>query len=210
MSGLCVIAIAGSSPSTCERALATSCRPSQKSPMPTSQNPPAPRAMRTARSSRTGIPARLERARDARAVQPPVVVAAHGEDAERRLDRAQPIGDRFGRDEPAAYDPLDHEVAEQQHEVRSCGIDLGHDTIELLNAGTRRSDVEIRRKRHAQRPTVQQGSVIGTSRTTSRRGSRMKAWNPHHSTTAAMHPSTISRRRLRDSFMSAATAAPPG
>jgi hypothetical protein len=65
-----------------------------------------------------------ERAAHALAVEPPVVIAEHGVDAERRAKVFELRGDLFGLDELAADHVLNHEVAEQEDEVGPQRVDL--------------------------------------------------------------------------------------
>ena len=78
-----------------------------------------------------------ERALDARRVQPPVVIAQDGVDAERRVEVFQDRSDALRRNEAAAHDTLDDEVAEQHHQIRVTGVGQRDDALELPDSDIR-------------------------------------------------------------------------
>ena len=87
---------------------------------------------------------RAERARHARAVVPPVVVAEHGEDAERRAKWLQPGRRHLGLDPSPPDHPVHDEVPQQHHEVGPALVDEGDDAVELLGADVRGARVQVR------------------------------------------------------------------
>lgn len=94
----------------------------------------------------------FERAAHAIVIEPPVVIAEHGDDAGRGTKPAKLRGNRLRRNEAASDDTLNDQVAEYAHDVGVRGIGPIHDPPQLAQAVERRPDVQIRQDRNAQRP----------------------------------------------------------
>jgi hypothetical protein len=84
-----------------------------------------------------------ERGAHARAVEPPVVVAQHGGQAVACAQAGQPLCDRLRRYEAPAGPAADHEVAQQDHEVRPLVVGPGHDGLEMVEAVAERADMQV-------------------------------------------------------------------
>jgi len=93
---------------------------------------------------------RAQRGGDALAAVAPVVVAEHGEDAERGVQLAEPPRDGLGRHGRAAADVGVDEVAEQQDEVGGARVDRGDQALDALLVDVRRAGVQVGDQRDAQ------------------------------------------------------------
>jgi hypothetical protein len=91
-----------------------------------------------------------ERRGDARAAEPVVVVAEDGEQTERRAQVPQDPAALLGGNESPAHDPLDHQVPEEEDDVRMRGVGHRDDPPQLLSIDVGGSGVDVREEGEAQ------------------------------------------------------------
>src|SRR5687768_14026551 len=89
-------------------------------------------------------PVLLERGAHARVVQPRIVVAEHGEDAEGRAQLAEAGRNLLWRNDASALHALDDEIAEDADQVRLRTIRLLDHPLQTFDSIERRTDMKVR------------------------------------------------------------------
>ena len=80
---------------------------------------------------------------DPRSVEPPIMIAKHGEDAITGLQFLQPMCGSLGFDEVAEQHATNDEVAKNDDDVRLQPIDFRDDSIDFGEVYMRRTDVKV-------------------------------------------------------------------